>query len=120
MSYWQELASKADFKNSSTSVWCYRGLNPEPRWIDIDTSKCLSSLYPLQRTVLSCDRVENYTKLFTIDIDLSHAPLREYKKGNGGGTVFVLCYEIVLIFGLTELKVQVAWKGCMEGLEGES
>ncbi|KJA20618.1 hypothetical protein HYPSUDRAFT_166744 [Hypholoma sublateritium FD-334 SS-4] len=90
MSYWQESASKADFKNSSTSVWCYRGLIPEPRWMDVDT--------------------KNYTKLCTIDIDLSHAPVRECKKGDRGGTVFVLCYEIVLIFGLTELRAQVAWK----------
>ena len=60
--------------------------------------------------MLTGELKENYTKLCTIDIDVSHAPLRECKKAHGKGTVFVLCYEIILIFGLTELKAQVAWK----------
>jgi len=55
---------------------------------------------------------ENYTKLCTISVDLSHLPLnaRPKAKGAGSGSFFRLDYEIVLLFGLTELKAQVAWK----------
>ncbi len=67
---------------------------------------------------LTCDLKENYTKLCTINIDLSHAPLREYKKGPGRGAVFVLSYEIVLVFGLTELKAHAAWKDLKVRAEG--
>lgn len=53
---------------------------------------------------------ENYTKLCTINVDLSHLPLTARPKATGPGLFYRLDYEIVLLFGLTELKAQVAWK----------
>ena len=53
---------------------------------------------------------ENYTKLCTIDIDLSRVPLTPRTKINGGGSFYRLDYDIVLLFGLTELKAHIAWK----------
>lgn len=53
---------------------------------------------------------ENYTKLCTINVDLSHLPLVARPKVTGPGLFYRLDYEIVLLFGLTELKAQVAWK----------
>jgi hypothetical protein len=61
--------------------------------------------------------VENYTKLCSIDIDLSYLPLTPRAKSTGAGTFYRLDYDIVLLFGLTELKAQVAWK---EGVSGSS
>lgn len=52
---------------------------------------------------------DNYTKLCTIDINLSQIPVKQCAKENGTGIYFAVEYDIVLIFGLTELKVQVAW-----------
>lgn len=52
----------------------------------------------------------NYTKLCTIEIDLSHLPLTPRAKPNSTGLYYRLDYDIVLLFGLTELKAQVAWK----------
>ncbi|KAF8155273.1 hypothetical protein BJ912DRAFT_1050978 [Pholiota molesta] len=53
---------------------------------------------------------QNYTKLCSIDIDLSYLPLTPRAKSTGAGTFYRLDYDIVLLFGLTELKAQVAWK----------
>jgi hypothetical protein len=53
--------------------------------------------------------IENYTKLCTIEVDLSHLPLSPRSK-SGGGSFYRLDYDIVLMFGLTELKAVIAWK----------
>ena len=53
---------------------------------------------------------ENYTKLCTIKIDLSRLPLSSRPKYFGKGSFYRLEYDIILLFGLTELKTLVAWK----------
>ncbi|KJA20619.1 hypothetical protein HYPSUDRAFT_42924 [Hypholoma sublateritium FD-334 SS-4] len=73
----------------SSSVWCYRGLLADPRWLDLEE--------------------DNYTQLCSIDIDLSKLPVEKQTKPAGGIYYFVK-YDVVLIFGLTELKAQVAWR----------
>ncbi|KAF9047806.1 hypothetical protein BJ165DRAFT_1403442 [Panaeolus papilionaceus] len=89
-SYFRESESKSEFRSASFSVWCYRGTVAEPKWKDVDT--------------------KNYTKLCTIEVDLSHLPLQPRTKPSGGGSYYRLDYEIVLLFGLTELKALVSWK----------
>ena len=94
-SYFRESESKADFRGASFFVWCYRGNEPNPKWKDVDTDR--------------------YTKLCTIEIDLSHLPLSPRTKPAAAGVYYRLDYEIVLQFGLTELKAQVAWKEDVSG-----
>ena len=53
---------------------------------------------------------ENFAKICTIDIDLSRLPLNPLSKPFGGGRYYRLDYDIVLLFGLTELKALIAWK----------
>ena len=54
---------------------------------------------------------DNYTKICTIEVDLSHITLTPRYKGKGErGQYFRLDYDLVLLFGLTELKAQVAWR----------
>jgi len=54
--------------------------------------------------------IENYTDLCTIQVDLSHLPLSPQPKFSGRGTCYYFEYDIVLLFGLTELQAMVAWK----------
>ena len=54
--------------------------------------------------------VENYTNLCTIEMDLSYLPLSPRSKSSGGGTYYCLEYDVILLFGLTELEAMVAWK----------
>lgn len=51
----------------------------------------------------------NYAKLGNIEADLSHLPLTPLR-GSQGGTYYRVDYDVVLIFGLTELKAVIAWE----------
>ncbi|KAF5321819.1 hypothetical protein D9619_002183 [Psilocybe cf. subviscida] len=81
--------SKAQIQHVTDSIWCYRGTKPNPRWTDIDADR--------------------YTKLCTIEIDLSHLPLSPITKPGSTAVYYGVDYDIVLQFGLTELKAQLAW-----------
>jgi len=52
---------------------------------------------------------DNYTQLCTVITDLSKVPLSP-SRGANGATFYRIDYDVVLLFGLTELKAQVAWK----------
>ena len=54
--------------------------------------------------------IENYTSLCTIEVDLSHLPLPPLSKPSGEGIYYHLDLDVILLFGLTELKAMVAWK----------
>jgi len=88
--YFRETEFLHEFRSISFSVWCYRGYVANPKWKDIDT--------------------DNYTKLCTIEADLSHLPLPAHNKSSGAGIFYRLDYELVLLFGLTEMKAQVVYK----------
>ena len=51
----------------------------------------------------------NYAKLCNIEADLSHLPLTPLR-GSQGGTYYRVDYDVVLLFGLTELKAMIAWE----------
>jgi hypothetical protein len=53
--------------------------------------------------------LDNYTKLCTLEADLSQAMVVR-PKANGKGSFYRASHDIILLFGLTELKAQVAWK----------
>lgn len=59
---------------------------------------------------LTLGDLDNYTKLCSIEADLSHLPLTAQKKPTGAGAFYKLDYELVLLFGLTEMKAQVIYK----------
>ena len=52
---------------------------------------------------------DNYTKLCTIDADLSGVPMLSLPKATGAGSFYRVDYDIILLFGMTELKAQIAW-----------
>lgn len=87
-SYSSVQKSRTDFKKLDLSIWCYRGNEPNPTWIDIDTV--------------------NYTKLCDIDFDPSNLPLTRNKR-LFAEAYYLLRFDIVLLFGLAEFKAQVAW-----------
>ena len=53
---------------------------------------------------------DNYTKLCTIESDLSRAPMIIRPKATGKGNFYSVDYDIILLLGMTELKVQIAWE----------
>jgi hypothetical protein len=53
---------------------------------------------------------DNYTQLCSIEADFSQVPLLPQSKATGTGSVYIIEFEIILLFGTTELKAQIAWK----------
>ncbi len=45
-----------------------------------------------------------------LDVNLSQIPTSADRKHNGEQEVLYAIFDIVLIFGLTEFKAQVAWR----------
>jgi len=89
-SYYSAAESAAGLRTVSFPVWCYRGNVAVPRWEDVDAT--------------------NYTKLCTIEADLSGVPLLPQPKAVGQGTYYSVDYDFVLLLGMTELKAQIAWR----------
>ncbi|RXW25697.1 hypothetical protein EST38_g165 [Candolleomyces aberdarensis] len=88
--FWYEFESKESLKNVKSEVWCYKGLNTSPRWKDTDT--------------------DNYAKLCTVEMDLSHLPITPRAKANGeSGNFWYLEYNYVLCFSAVELRAQISW-----------
>ncbi|KAF5321822.1 hypothetical protein D9619_002184 [Psilocybe cf. subviscida] len=89
-SYSRKSESTINLKVATSSIWCYRGNEPNPKWKDVDTDR--------------------YTHLCTLNIDLSHLPLSPITNLNSTRVYYDLEFDIVLQFGLTELKAQLAWE----------
>ena len=67
------------------------------------------NLIPLSQLFFLWVAAENYTRLCKIKADLSTLPLSP-NTNPAGETYYRAEYDIVLSFGLTELKAQVAWR----------
>ncbi|KAJ3530024.1 hypothetical protein NMY22_g8745 [Coprinellus aureogranulatus] len=82
--------SKDTLKSVKLNVWCYKGNIARPQWRDVDS--------------------ENYIKLCTIGVDVSHLPIKSRPKENGGtGTYWRVDLTYVLCFSAVELRAHVAW-----------
>ncbi|KAG5718628.1 hypothetical protein E4T56_gene16512 [Termitomyces sp. T112] len=90
--FFRKAEARDDFPDPMTDdILCYRGLDENPRWTDIDS--------------------EMYTTLCTVVSDVSKLKqnLRR-KRGRDGRFYYCLDYDIILQFGLTELKAQTCWR----------
>ena len=108
-----DVLSKSQFralKTKAISIKCYRNRrgNP-PVWIDLDPgvwSVALSNTqangnFPKDRFADLCEVSADMTKLKG-----SIQPKKNYL----GANYYTLNFDVVLLFGLTELKAQIAWK----------
>ncbi|TFK19368.1 hypothetical protein FA15DRAFT_674490 [Coprinopsis marcescibilis] len=90
--YCRKSVDKAFFKSVPFRIFCYRGKNPNPKW--------------------QSDEPDKYTLLCTIEMDFSHLnlPLRYGTQGSSVSAYYQLDYGVIISFGLTELKAQIAWE----------
>ena len=85
-----------------------------PKWRDVDTGESHLRILICLASLKSLYFADNYTKLCTIKADLSRAIFTQPKDG-GKGSFLRVDYDIILLFGMTELKAQVAWKENVSG-----
>ncbi|SJL14053.1 uncharacterized protein ARMOST_17506 [Armillaria ostoyae] len=81
-----------DLTSISDDIICYRGLKTDPRWMDTD-----EAMYNVLCTVTA--NTQQATKTLK----------PQYRPGDGR-TFYKLDYDVVLLFGLTELQAYVSWK----------
>lgn len=74
----------------------------------IQVWKAPLSANELTHFVLEC-YIDNFTQLCVVIVDLSHLPL-EPLISHKNETYYHVKYDVVLMFGLTEVTAQVAWK----------
>ncbi|KIK15003.1 hypothetical protein PISMIDRAFT_641667 [Pisolithus microcarpus 441] len=86
-SYYRKSINRSDFGNLADRILCYKGGSPHPRWTDVDAGS-YSTL---------CNVVDN-GQLINTSRYVSH------------GDYYIVEYDVVLAFGLTELAAQYAWK----------
>lgn len=89
--FWKEGKSRTDLHlgNVTSEVWAYTGTDANPRWLDTDP--------------------QNYKKLCTIEMDLSHLPIKPSVQTVGTGSFYYLEYGYILQFSTVELKAQMSW-----------
>ncbi|KAF5354127.1 hypothetical protein D9756_006962 [Leucocoprinus leucothites] len=88
--YCEVAAGKEDLNGHKlTPILCYRGSLSSPRFLDEDS--------------------ENFHKMFTIHADTSDLIKQAQECQGPFGSYYMLTFDFVILFGLTELKVQLAW-----------
>ncbi|KAF9526171.1 hypothetical protein CPB83DRAFT_896323 [Crepidotus variabilis] len=78
----------ADLRVVNPKIICYRGQNMSPVWCDTDS--------------------KNFTDVFKLVADVSRVPLAS-GINTKGRKFYQLSYDVVIMFGLTELKAQLRW-----------
>jgi len=87
-------------------LFCYRGDEVDPEWIDIDPSQ-FSSNIKLMR-IPTWVNSGNYTSICHLHADISHLP--KIPQINPFGQIFhKMEMSVILLFGLTELQAQLSW-----------
>ncbi|TFK70334.1 hypothetical protein BDN72DRAFT_870392 [Pluteus cervinus] len=88
--YCTELTSLTMLSVFEVEIWCYRGGNVVPKWID--------------------RQAEDFSTLCVVRADLSLlADSAEPKTGRNGKTYWTIVFSVEIHFGLTEFKARIKW-----------
>ncbi|KAF8549070.1 hypothetical protein OG21DRAFT_1515573 [Imleria badia] len=79
-----------DFGLQTVRLVCYRGSLSDPKWVDQDQSA--------------------FSPFCTIRVDLSEAANDLVLKKTAGRAYYQLDYDVIMLFGLTELQAYLGWK----------
>ncbi|KAI6030474.1 hypothetical protein F5J12DRAFT_902965 [Pisolithus orientalis] len=90
--FYREQADLSGCKNVRVDIVAYRGTLKDPLWMD--------------------EEAELYTKLCTINADTSKltSNLQPFQRPSGLGVYYTFSFDVVMLFGLTELKAQISWQ----------
>ena len=109
--YW-EFTSSEDLSSAKSYVYCYRGIVADAAFMDTDPGKTRNKASSLCRVLLIFFlRLELYSKLCTIEVDLSHLwnTSSVQTVETGSGVYYKVDYELVMLFGGTEIEAQLCW-----------
>ncbi|PPQ88112.1 LOW QUALITY PROTEIN: hypothetical protein CVT25_014697, partial [Psilocybe cyanescens] len=89
-SYCRQSEDTSKLQSVTSKIRCYRGTKSNPRWVDEDP--------------------DIYSTLCLVTADTPKLPMRTYFRGNSESVYYQVLYDIILSFGLTELKAQIVLK----------
>lgn len=109
--YSTELTSLSTLSVFEVEIWCYRGGDTVPKWIErkSGTQLFFSSSYTLT-LILSFLGVDTFSTLCLVRADLS--PLNDTakpKEGKSGKRYWTIVFSIEIHFGLTEFRARIKW-----------
>ncbi|KAL1700707.1 hypothetical protein EV121DRAFT_213598 [Schizophyllum commune] len=89
-SFMRSYSSPSEVSSSQdTDIWVYRGDSKNPQWTDVDA--------------------DNYVKICTVPANASNAARNLSPIYNRHGVYYKFNFDVILLFGLTELKAQISW-----------
>ena len=77
----------------------------DPVWVDVDP-RAYSSYFVLLHLIV---RLENYSTACTVEVDTTSLPVQTTTSATGARH-FEIRFEVILLFGLTELQAQIAYR----------
>ncbi|KAI5991133.1 hypothetical protein EDD15DRAFT_1115401 [Pisolithus albus] len=91
-SFYEEHADIFACRSLEVDIVAYRGTLENPLWMD--------------------EEKDSYTELCTILADTSKltSSLQPRRRPDGLGVYYTIAFDVVMLFGLTELKAQISWK----------
>jgi hypothetical protein len=89
----------------SDDITSYNGTTQNPEWTDMEPS---THAYGILFDGSLLTRADMFSRLCIVQADMSHIVLQP-QRGKKGAIYYRLDYDIVLLFGLTELKAQICW-----------
>jgi len=97
-------------KTIREKIVAYQGNEVNPTWMDIDPGYLSCLLVSLNaRLMVSSTASYPVTCIIVADMRECINSLKPYH-GLNGGLYYLIAYDIILSFGTTELKAQVAWQ----------
>lgn len=106
--------TRRDLKSLDIPIYAYRGPKSIPRWMDVEPSMLASPVLARHVLTLSLDM---YSVLCRVTADTRGVSKRLYPRYQGKKKNrkmetkhFRIKYTVILHFGLTELKAQIAWR----------
>lgn len=98
----------SDLNTVKQDILCYYGSKSDPTWRDTERAFLLP-----HEAQCHCDmyiQADMYSKRFTVTADTRQATKSlVLHQGRNGKTYFSLNFDIIILFGRTEIKAQVCW-----------
>jgi hypothetical protein len=107
--FYQHMKSRNECNSFSVDIICYKGALKEPQWRDIEP--CMT-VHCYCRLKLISSNPASFSTLCKIHADLSKLSrtLRPRKSSLDRSDYYTIDFEVIMLFGLTELKALVSWK----------
>jgi hypothetical protein len=107
--YYLEAYDRSGLAHVSVVLKCYRGTSTNPRWRNDDAGVFRTRVVnPAHADAM----LDMYSTLCYIEADTSQIcrTLKPRRSSGAGRPYYSIHYDVIVLFGLTELKAQIAWQ----------